>query len=147
MKPAALILVVLGAFSISAAGYALTPLSEEQIKAIRREWRAAPIHVQAEVISSHSLPNRDWVKCGRINAVVRRTFKGEELLPIGSSFSVEHCLPPDIDYTTFQMEFERGRLMEILLEPDAGTSAKVVVRNGLKSIRALSEEAQLPWMR
>lgn len=148
MKSAALILAVLGTILSSAAGYALTPLSKEQMEAVKQEWRSAPIHVQAEVVSSRPLRNRDQIRCGEIQAVVRHAFKGEYLLPVGHSFSVVHCLPPDIGHTTFQAEFESGRLLEAVLKPaDTTTKNTPVIGIGLRLIKDFSAEPQLPWTR
>ncbi len=146
-KFAALILTLLGAISISAASHALTPLSKEQVEAVKQEWLSAPIHVQAEVVSTLPVHNRDRVKCGRIKAVVRRVFKGKDLLPVGNSFSIDHCVLPDVTHTTFKIEFEPGRFLEAVLKPDVTTTKDGFVINiGLRLIEALSSEPQLPWM-
>lgn len=144
-KLAVLTLAILGA---NTAAHALTPLSKEQVEALEQEWRSAPTHVQAEVVSTQSIQNRDRVKCGRINAVVRQSFKGKDLLPIGHSFTVDHCLPPDVSHTTFEAEFKQGRLLEAVLKPDATTTKDgLLIGLVLRLIEALSPEPQLSWMR
>lgn len=130
---------------VGTASFALTPLPKEEIDAIRRAWRAAPLHVQAEVVKTLHPPELDASRCGEITAVVRRRFKGGDSLPLGSSLTFDHCIfPLDLAFTDFNREFQPGRKLEAVLADDpSGDGKAVIVRGGVMQIREISRTPQL----
>ncbi|HEU6442795.1 MAG TPA: hypothetical protein VFF38_10560 [Microvirga sp.] len=142
IRLAGLLLTIL---PVGTGSLALMPLPKEETEAIKREWRAAPFHVQVEVLSTRHLPKLDPSHCGEITAVVRRTFKGGERLPLGSSLTFDRCIHPlTLEYTSFDREFRPGRMLEAVLADDPVFEGKVgIVSDGMMQIREVSKKPQL----
>lgn len=121
------------------------PLPKEEIDAIKREWRAAPFHVQVEVLRTQHLPKLDASRCGEITAVVRQSFKGGERLPLGASLTFDHCIQfLDLEFTDFDREFQPRQKLEAVLAYDPIVNGKaMIVRGGMIHIREISKKPQL----
>ena len=145
MKLVTRMAVILAILPIGTASFALMPLPKEKAQAIEREWRTAPFHVQAEVLSTRHPPRLDTSRCGEVTAVVRRAFKGGEHLPLGSSLTFDHCIHVlNLEFTDFDREFQPGRKLEAVLAYDPAANGKaMIVGGGLMQIREFSEKPQL----
>lgn len=145
MRFVTLAALVLATMSVGTSSFALMPLPKEELDAIRREWRAAPLHGQAEVVKTRHPPELDASRCGEITAVMRRRFKGGDSLPPGSSVTFDHCIfSLDLAFTDFDREFPPGRKLEVVLAYDPTVNGKAaIVRGGLMQIRGFSRTPQL----
>ncbi|MEZ0172542.1 hypothetical protein [Microvirga sp. TS319] len=143
IKLSALVLTIL---PVATASFALMPLPKEEIDALNKAWRAAPFHVQVEILQTRHPPGLDASRCGEITAIVRRSFKGGERLPLGTSVAFDRCITVlDLGFTDFDRDFQPRRKLEAVLADDPVSSGKfVIVRGGMMQIREISEKPQLP---
>lgn len=145
MKAMKLIALSLAMLPISTASFALMPLPKEEIDKINKELRAAPFHVQVEVLKARHLSKPNTPLCGKITAVVRQSFKAGDRLPPGRSLMFEHCINVfSPAYPNFELAFRPGHLLETFLTYDPDRNGKkTLVRDGIMRIEKLRTQPQL----